>query len=471
MTQLFFIILGPLFLISALFFPHPESLNHSAWLAGGITLWMAIWWITEVVPIPVTALIPMVFFPVFNIVEPKEISSSYSDPVLYLFLGGFIVAFGMEKSNLHKRIALNVIRWIGISPSRLVLGFSISAAFISMWISNTATTLMMLPIALATIDTVQKSDEFIEEDLLNNFKKSLMLAIAYSSSIGGMGTLIGTPPNAFMSAYLVKKNIELGFAKWMIIGVPIVIIYIPIMYFVLVRICYPLKGKKLNKEKILEQIMSMPKASLQEKLVGIIFAIMCILFTIRPIIQESIKGFSDTTIALVCGLSMFLIPTDFKNKKFLVDWKTAQNLPWDVLILMGGGLCLSIGLEKTGLAMWIGKLSLPLQSLPLVVLITIVTGTIVFLTEITSNTAIAATFIPVVASIAEGMGVSIITLVIPITIGASCAFMLPVATPPNAIIYGSGHLKMKDMVVPGLILNIIFTLTLPPLVYWMIQFL
>jgi sodium-dependent dicarboxylate transporter 2/3/5 len=374
-------------------------------------------------------------------------------------LGGFVIALAMERWELHRRIALNIVSFMGVKPSSIIIGFIIASAFLSMWVSNTATVLMMLPIALSVLKLVENENQ--EEKL--NFEIVLVLSIAYACNIGGMGTLIGTPPNALLAAFMNENyGLEIGFAQWMMVGVPIMLLGLPMMYFVLTKLVYPIKLDTLpgGRELINIQLSKLGAISDPEKKVAYVFVSAALLWITRPLLSDYIPGLSDAGIAIAAAVSLFIIPVDFKKGEFILTWSDTDKLPWGVLILFGGGLSLAAAISDTGLASWIGQGVGALNTWPIFLLIGLVLLLIIFLTEITSNTATTAAFLPILASIAIGLGQNPMLLAIPAALGASCAFMLPVATPPNAIVYGSGKISIPQMSKAGVWLNLLFIIFL-----------
>lgn len=440
--------------------PVPEGLPPEGWHTAAVTLLMGIWWITEALPIAVTALLPIVLLPVLNITTISEATTPFANPLIFLFMGGFIIALAMERWDLHKRIALNIVSFVGVKPSSIILGFILASAFLSMWVSNTATALMMLPIALSVLKLVEDQKEGPGK---LNFEIVLVLSIAYSCNIGGMGTLIGTPPNALLAGFMSENyGVEIGFAQWMMIGVPLMIISLPMLYFLLVKVIYPVKLEELpgGAALIENKLAGLGPISTAEKKVAMVFTLTALLWICRPLLTDYIPGLSDAGIAIGAAVLLFIIPVDLSEGRFVLSWAEAEELPWGVLILFGGGLSLASAISSTGLAEWIGQGVGVLGSWPIFLLVGLVVFMIVFLTEMTSNTATTAAFLPILASVAIGLGENPLLLAVPATLGASCAFMLPVATPPNAIVYGSGKLTIPEMSKAGLWLNIVFIIFL-----------
>ena len=453
---------GILLCILILLLTPPEGLNIVAWRTAAIAVLMAVWWITEAIPISATALLPIVLFPLFGIAPIGSTTAPYANPLIFLFMGGFIIAIAMQTWNLHKRIALSIVSFVGVKPSSIIIGFIIASAFLSMWVSNTATALMMLPIAISVLQIVNKESDNLTKPV-TNFEIVLVLAIAYACNIGGIATLIGTPPNALMAAFMLENyNVEIGFAEWMLVGVPLVLIFLPIMYLLLARVIYPVKIKELpgGHSVITSQLSNMGNITKPEFRVALVFGGTALLWIIRPLLTEYVPGLSDAGIAVTAGVILFLIPTGLNKGGKILMWKDLKDLPWGILILFGGGLSLAMAITSSGLATYIGEAVSGLNALPLALLILLVISIIVFLTEITSNTATAAAFLPILASTAIGIGQDPMLFVIPAAIAASCAFMLPVATPPNAIIYGSGKVSIPQMAKAGVSLNIIVSILL-----------
>ena len=375
-------------------------------------------------------------------------------------MGGFIIGLAMQHTGLHKRIAYYIISKFKSSPKSLVFGFMCATAFLSMWISNSATAIMMLPIALSII-TVFKEDKNDIKD--NNFDKALVLSIAFSATIGGIATIIGTPPNTVMAAMLSEiYNYEINFVDWLKIGLPTSIILLPITWIILTFLCFPLNSKASIKDKVIrDKIKELGKISQDEIMVGIVFIITASLWISRKWLSTALDGvipagaLNDSTIAIMAAIFLFIIPSNRPKRKRLIDWQVAQNIPWGALILIGGGLSLATVINSSGLATWIGSLSSNLSNISIVFIVLICIASIIVLTELTSNTATASTFIPIMGATALGLGQDPLLLIIPATLAASCAFMMPVATPPNTIAYASGHLKISDMIKAGIWLNII----------------
>src|SRR5690625_3341566 len=475
-AQLFGLILGPLLFILILLFFTPEGLSAEgrAVLAG--TSWIAIWWMTEALPIPVTSLLPIILFPLTNALDISETTSAYGDNVVFLFMGGFMIALAMEKWDLHKRIALTIISFIGTNTNLIILGFMVATGFLSMWISNTATAMMMVPIGLAIIYQISdalKDNPTIDTSKENfGFGKALMLGIAYSASLGGISTLIGTPPNTLLAGAINKMyGIEISFAKWMLFGVPFSWLFIIITWFYLVKVAYPSQTKDLpgGRAVIDEEKKKLGSASTEEKLVFLIFGLAAFSWITRSFfLSNFIEGISDGVIAMTFAIILFMIPSVNKKGDRLLDWETAVKLPWGILLLFGGGLAIASGFVESGLSEWIGLQLIGLQGVNLIFVIAVVTALVIFLTEVTSNTATASMMYPIMASLALALGIHPYALMIAAAVAAACAFMLPVATPPNAVVFGSGYLRIPDMAKGGVALNIIGIILVTLTIYYVL---
>lgn len=469
------LVLGPLLFFLTLLFFKPADLSPEGVAILASTLWIASWWITEAIPIPVTSLLPLVLFPLSGGLEVKPTASAYGDETVFLFMGGFMIALAMEKWNLHRRIALTIISAIGTNMDRIVLGFMVATGFLSMWISNTATAMMMVPIGLAIIYQVSdalKDDPSIDTSKENfGFGKALMLGIAYSASLGGVATLIGTPPNTLLAGAIDKMyGIELSFAKWMLFGVPLAWTFIIIVWFYLVKFAYPSKLKTLpgGRAVIDSEKEKLGRASTEEKLVFTVFVLAALAWITRTfLLSRFIDGLSDGVIAMIFAIILFIIPSVNVKGDHLLDWNTAVKLPWGILLLFGGGLAIAAGFVESELSVWIGSQLAGLSGVHILVVILIVTTLVVFLTEITSNTATASMMFPIMASLAVALGFHPYALMVAAAVAASCAFMLPVATPPNAVVFGSGYLRIPDMAKAGFALNIIGIVLVTAAIYFL----
>ena len=444
--------------ILILFLPNPEGLPIEAQKAAAIFVWMGIWWATEAVHIAITALIPLIFFPLLGVASIEETSAPYANKNIYLFMGGFFLSIAIQKCNLHKRIALNVLNLTGTAGRSIIAGFMLSSCVLSMWIMNTSTTVMLLPIGLAIISVVKESMTNLTDSEKVNFQVALLLGIAYAANIGGIATLIGTAPNMALNGFMEEQyNVSISFVDWMKVGVPVSATLLPLAWFTLTRMSFPVSFEAYTQTQdiIINMKSELGEMKVSEMRVLVIFLSTAMLWITRDIINDipGLEGLSDPGIAMLCGLALFLTPSKSTDQN-LLEWKDAQEgVPWGVLLLFGGGLSLAAAAQTTGLAAWIGNL-MPL-GLSMVLLIIMFTALIIFLTELTSNLATTATFLPIVAIIATQFGFDPLLLTASIAIAASCAFMLPVATPPNAIVFGSELIKVPQMMRAGIVINLI----------------
>jgi solute carrier family 13 (sodium-dependent dicarboxylate transporter), member 2/3/5 len=463
------LLLGPAVFALLLFLPPPEAMPEAAWHAAAVGSLMAIWWVTEAIPIPATALLPIALFPLVGVLDVAAAASPYANPVIFLFLGGFLIAQAMQRWELHRRVALLVIVAVGTRPTRLIAGFMLAAAFLSMWVSNTATAVMMLPIGVSVVQLARSDTGEAEEH--RNFAVALMLGIAYACSIGGLGTLIGTPPNALLAGYMMETfGVEIGFGEWMLLGVPLVLCGLPIAWVVLTKLAFPVRLADLpgGEETIRLELRKLGRWTRGERRVAVVFTAAALGWIFRPVLEPYLPGLSDAGIGILAALVLFLIPVDWERGTFALEWRQAKELPWEVLVLFGGGLSLAAAITQTGLADWIGGEMAGLRALPTIGLVLAVALVVIFLTEVTSNTATAAAFLPILGSLATGMGMDPLALAVPAALAASCAFMMPVATPPNAIVYGSGHVTIPQMARAGLFLNLLFAVLITLLGYGLI---
>lgn len=460
--------LGPFMFIVILLFFHPEGLSESANAVLASAVWVAIWWITEALPIAVTALLPIILFPLSGGLSLKETTASYGHKYIFLFIGGFILAIAIEKWKLHKRIALTIIKLVGTNMVNIILGFMVATAFLSMWISNTATAVMILPVGMAIVAQLKDNPLTIKDENAI-FGKALMLAIAYSASIGGMATLIGTPPNLVLAGVVQETyGVEITFSQWFSFGFPIAILLLLICWIYLTRFAFKFKQKAFpgGRAEINKQLKALGKVSYDEKTVLIVFVLTAFAWITRSfLIKRFIPAIDDTIIAITFAIVLFILPSKNKTHRIL-SWDDAVKLPWGILLLFGGGMALALGFESSGLALWLGEQLSTLQTLSLLLLLLILISSVNFLTEITSNLATTAMILPVLAPLSTILGVHPYFLMVGATVAASCAFMLPVATPPNAIVFGSGYLKIQDMVKKGVWMNIISIILLTLIVYY-----
>ena len=454
--------LGPIIFTILQFLPF-EMISEKADIVISSALWMICWWITEAVSISVTSLIPLLLFPLFKVMPLDAVGANYGSPIVFLFFGGFVLALAIEKVNLHRRIALNIIKKTGTTPNKVILGFMIATGFMSMWISNTATTVVMLPIAMSVIKLlIDDADGFTKQD--QNFAVSVMLGIAFSANAGGIATVIGTPPNSILIGLLENEyHIEVSFFKWMLFGLPFSAILITIIYFVMVKWLFPNKGLVFNASKnvIDTELKKIATITPKEKLVLAIFGVMVFLWIFRAVINAifPVLGLSDTMISIFGALALFTIPFNLKKGDFILNWNDTQKLSWGILILFGGGLALAEAMSASGIVDVIAT-AISTSQISVLFMVSLLILLMLFMTELMSNVALTAVLAPVVAGIAIGLNIPILYLLIPVTIASSCAFMLPMATPPNAIVFASGHVKVSEMVRIGIILNVISVLLL-----------
>ena len=452
------LISGPLLFIVILNLPgFLEGYEHANAVIA-IASWMIIWWITEAVSISVTALLPLILFPLLKVMPIGDVGANYGSPIIFLFFGGFVLALALEKVNLHRRIALNIIRITGTTPNRVVLGFMIATAALSMWISNTASTVVMLPIAMSVIDLlINDEDGFTKYD--QNFALSVMLGIAFSANAGGIATVIGTPPNSVLIGLLENEyNIEVSFLKWMTLGLPFSIILLTICYLVLVKWMFPNKHLTFtaSKEVIRKELDELGPTTGKEKMVLAIFGFTVFLWIFRTVINKLIPGLqlSDTIISVMGAIALFSLPYNYRNSDFIITWRDTQRLPWGILILFGGGLALAKGMSVSGIVDVVSN-AIAMSEISVLFTASLLILLMLFMTELMSNVALVAVLAPVIAGIAIGLGIPMLYLLIPVTIASSCAFMLPMATPPNAIVFASGYIKVHQMARVGVILNLI----------------
>lgn len=453
-------ILGPIFFILILLFVPSSFISQDAFKVLALASLMITWWITEAVPMPVTALMPLVMFPFMGVMRMNQAATPYANPVIFLFMGGFLIALALEKHKLHLRIALNLIKITGTSGNGIILGFMYATAFISMWISNTATAMMMLPIAASVIKLLKNDSSDIPLSKgEQNFALGLMLMIGYAATIGGLATIIGTPPNVVFAGLLDEfYHIKLDFGKWMLVGVPVMIILLFSTYFIITRILFPnrLDTIKGSDELIKEQLEHLGRITTEEKRVMIIFSLTSFFWIFQQYINYLFGKdlLNDTNIAMTGGLLMFVTPSTNKKDKFLLSWKDTQQMAWGILILFGGGLCLAQGLENAGIIQVVGK-TLAAESSYSIGLIFVLIISTVLLSEVMSNVALVQIFIPVIFGISSVMDINPILLAMPVTLSASIGFMFPVATPPNAIVFSSGYIPVKQMVRAGFLLDVV----------------
>ncbi|OXY83205.1 anion transporter [Oceanimonas doudoroffii] len=457
------LLMGPalFFILNSFFAPAGMSAEAVAVLA--IVAWVATWWITEAIPIPLTSLLPLILFPLMGVMKTGEVSASYGDPLIFLFVGSFMMALAMEKWNLHRRVALGIISFIGTNPNMIILGFMTATAFLSMWISNTATTMMMVPMSLAVTkhiaDAIHKHHPGVDTAPGSfPFGTAMMLGTAYAATLGGFGSLIGAPANTILAATVKKLyDVEISFAQWLLFGIPLVAILIPLIWLYLVKIAFPMKVSHLpgGVEVIKKEKQELGKMSFEEAVVLAVFSLVALAWITRSFVLKAlIPGIDDTIIAL-CGASVLFILPARNAAGTILDWDTVKKLPWGILWLFGGGLAIAGGITSSGLDQWIGGQLVNFTEVPLWLTIALIVGVITLLTEFTSNTATATMVYPIVAAGAAALSMDPIILMVAACMGATFAFMSPVAAPPNAIVFATGYLKISTMVRAGIWLNLL----------------
>lgn len=468
------LVLGPLLFFLTLFFFHPDGLSQQANAILASTLWVATWWITEAMPIAVTSLLPILLFPLTGGLSIEETTAAFGHRYIFLYIGGFILALAIERWNLHRRIALNIIKLIGTNIKSIILGFMVATAFLSMWISNTATSVMMLPIGMAIIAQLENNPDTIENEN-QIFGKALMLAIAYSASIGGLATLIGTPPNLVLASVVQDiYGIEITFSKWIMFGLPISVIMLFISWKYLTDFAFHFEQTSFpgGAQEINKQLEKLGKISQEEKKVLAVFVATAVAWISRShLLNYFIPELDDTMIAVTAAFVLFLIPASDEKSRMLINWEEAVKLPWGILLLFGGGLALAQGFQESGLAAWLGGQMNLLEGVSIVVLLLVLIASVNFLTEITSNLATTAMILPVLAPLALVIDVHPYILMVGATVAASFAFMLPVATPPNAVVFGSGYLRIPDMAKTGIWMNLLSILILTAICYFILPWL
>ncbi len=446
------LIIGLAILAVTLALPPPSGLSVEAWRTAGVALLMATWWISEAAPLPVTALVPLILFPLFGVASFRDAAAPFADPIIFLFLGGFIIGKAMQRWSLHERVGLRLVSLTGASSRGVVAGFLVASASLSMWVSNSATAMMMLPVAGAVVSLVDAPGAASDR----GSSVGLMLAVAYGSSIGGLATLVGTPPNALLAAYLSREHgVEIGFAQWMALGLPVSCTLLVAAWVVISRL-YPCAEASAGAlAAISKRRDALGPMSPAEKRVAVIFLATAAAWILRPLYAPLLPTIDDSAIAMIAVLALFLTPSGMERQTRLLTWDGVADLPWGVLILFGGGLSLAAAMSSSGLAAWLAGSLQALGSLPPILIIAAATLAMIFITEITSNTASAAAFLPLAGALAVAIGLDPVLLAAPLALAASCAFMLPVATPPNAIVFASGAVTIAQMVRAGLWLNII----------------
>ncbi|MDC8005902.1 DASS family sodium-coupled anion symporter [Aureisphaera galaxeae] len=462
---------GPL-LFAILYFYPGTIVSSEIDTVVAVAAWMIVWWISEAVSISVTALLPLALFPLVGIMDIKSVAGNYANPIVYLFFGGFVIALALEKVQLHKRIALSILKITGVKANGIIFGFMLATALMSMWISNTASTVVMLPIAVSVIMLLMNDrDGFTKND--QNFALAIMLGIAFSANIGGMATLIGTPPNSVMLAFLNEEyQIDIGFFQWMKMGVPFAAVMLLIAYACIVYIFFPNRLEKIQSsgDIISNELKKLGPISKDEKVVLAIFLLTAIAWMFRGSLNQWFPNLklTDTTISMIAAVAMFVVPLNFTKGEFPLQWEDTQKLPWGILVLFGGGLALASGLTQAGFIDLIGDYISSKVHWSVFVVTAVLIGLMLFMTELMSNVALVTILVPLVVGIAIGLDTPILEMVIPVTLASSCAFMLPMATPPNAIVFASGHIKVHQMARVGIVLNLISIGLLIALTYFII---
>ncbi|MFY0992131.1 SLC13 family permease [Halomonas sp. C05BenzN] len=442
--------LGPLMAAGLLLLEAPSGLPPAAWQVVALTAWMATWWVLEPVPIAVTALLPVALLPLLGVTSVNDAAAPYANPLIFLFLGGFLLAEAIQRWSLHRRIAMLVLRVSGQRPDQLVGGFMVATAALSMWVSNTATAALMVPIGLSVLALLERQGG---GGASHHMELSLLLGIALAANIGGMGTLIGTPPNALLAGFMADNHgIEIGFAQWMLVAVPPALLLLALAWWLLTRRIYPVGVEALPgvADMLSEQAQDLGRMSGPERRVAAIFALVALAWVTRPLLQSWLGvELSDAGIAVVGALLLFVVPARWSERQFLMDWESARYLPWGVLIMVGGGLSLGTAIESSGLAAAVAEGLAGFGSWPVWALVGLVVLVVMVMSHVTSNTATAAAILPLTASLTVSLGASPLLLAVPVAMAASCAFMLPVATPPNAVVFGSGRLSVAEMMRAG----------------------
>ncbi|SEO79386.1 SLC13 family permease [Aquisalimonas asiatica] len=464
--------LGPSVLIAGLLTGPPAGLESNEWAVALVAILMATWWISEALPLAATALVPIVLFPALDVLAPGDVTRAYGNHLIYLFLGGFLIAVTMQRWNLHRRIALHTINLVGTDPRRMILGFMLATAVLSMWISNTATAMMMLPIAMAVLQQSREEADRAGETLSGGFGVALMLGIAYSASIGGVGTLIGTPPNAVLAGMANELyGIEISFAAWMAFGVPLSAIMLAMTW---VYLAFGRHGRDLarlpgGRDLVRRELEEIGSIGVAERRVLIVFVSVALAWVFRGFLPEgTLNQINDSSIAIAGALALFLLSAGDGSGERLLDWKTAVTIPWDIVLLFGGGFALAAGFTESGLSETMATGLEGLAGIPVLLMIAACVALVVFLTEVTSNTATATLFVPLMGALAVAIGFHPLALMAAVAVAASCAFMLPVATPPNAVVFGSRAVTVPQMARAGLLLNLVTIVLTTAFIYWVL---
>lgn len=446
-----------------------HDLSTDAAIVAGVTVLMAVWWMTEAIPFAATALLPLALFPLTGVAEIGDAAAPYASDIVFLFLGGFVIALAMQKWQLHRRIALRTVLAVGTRPTRLIAGFMVASCFISMWVSSSATTMMMLPMGMSVIALLKREGTELDQ----NFSTCLLLGIAYAATISTTATIVATPGNAFVVAYMAEAHdVHISFAQWMMVGTPLAAVFLVLAWLVLTRVVFPPRIQEIpgGERLIRGQLHELGRMGRGELIVAVLFVATALSWVFFPLlggmepvaaVAPWLGNVSESGIAVIAALACFLIPVRPRAGEMLMRWEDAKDLPWGVLLMFGGGLSMSAMITQTGLSTWIGDRVAGLGGIPVVVLIVVIAVLILFLTELTSTTATVTTYVPVLGGIAVGLGLEPLVLVLPTVFAAGFAFMLPVATPPNAIAISTGHVTIGQMMRGGLLLNLIGVVLVP----------
>lgn len=465
LLRLFSFFLGPAVAAAMVFAGPMGGMSATAWRTAALGVLMVIWWVTEAVPIAATALLPMALLPLLGVMNISDAASPYANPVIYLFFGGFVLAAAFERSGLHRRLALRLLTLVGTRPDRIIGGFMVTGGLMSMWVSNTAATLMLLPLATSILPRAGDRNAPATQ-----FEKALLLSIAYAATIGGFGTLIGSPPNALLAGFLAQNHgIRLRFAEYMLIGVPIVVVALPIAWVILTRLVFRVSRETsiVDGNALREQRRALGPMSRAEKFVASVGVVTALAWIGQPLIARAWPAISEAGISVMCALALLLIPLDARGTR-AISWDEAERIPWGVLVLFGGGLSLAAAIQEGGLAAWITATVGTLRALPPLLLVLIVTTIITILTEFTSNTATAAAFLPVASSVAVAAGMNPLLLLVAAGLAASNGFMMPVGTPPNAIAFSTGKVTVPEMARSGLLIDVVFVVILTLTAYFLV---
>jgi sodium-dependent dicarboxylate transporter 2/3/5 len=459
--------IAPILFLAMLAIGPLGGMSEAAWRTAAIGFWMALWWITEAVPIAATALIPLVFLPLLRVLEMPAAAAPYANPVIYLFFGGFILAAAFERSGLHRRLALAVLGVVGTRPDRIVLGFMVAGGFMSMWVSNTAATLMLLPLVNSVLHRAGAGPGSTKP--ASDFERALLVSIAYAATIGGYGTLVGSPPNALLAGFIEQTHgVRLGFLDYMLIGVPIVALAIPVTWFLLTRVVFRVNHNPptIDTRALETQRVEQGPMTRQERFVAAVGLLTAAAWMTQPWLSRLVPGLTEAGISVVCALVLLVVPVS--NWEPALDWKSAERIPWGVLVLFGGGLSLASAIQGSGLSTWIGDAVGAMRALSPLLLVLLVTMGITLLTEFTSNTATAAAFLPIASSLAVGAGMNPLIITVAAGLAASNGFMLPVGTPPNAIVFASGKLSTPQMARAGLMIDALFVVLITLAAYFLV---